>query len=778
MDQTENRFLSSELADQLLLEFLSKNGTLENLRSELISKRQLQKPIIGLKINIRINILDKVFVDTEFGSLLLENPLQFQEKLQELISKVLNDWISNEENLLHHNLFPQEYSLLREATPPSTGSVCLVSQNKRIKGDHCLSFEVNDVMTHFMDDLLFYNEGPLKQTPQTNVFNTICFGNFGQEGTPNFDIVTSDFFKPPEEHNKSKLTFTKSQIYVRMMITNLPHLYPWKINNIKNLTPKNPRLSVVSGLIFSHSLRRSYLIWTQYKCSSQCPESLTDVNLLTSSSGKRFFSPICRFCGDSVIEDPSSREEGEEICVNLLLDDDKEIKGRRGFGICPVVKIILRDDEIDLVSLGSRIESTVIIIPPNNIIDYPYIESSQSFLLNNSISSRRLPLITRKLAEDRSSSPWSLALTLGYIFASTITPCGTYHRLKLAILLSLVSCSTDESNIAVLAVGKNDLIHKRLFQFAGEFAPRFVYHSTLNDFRGRSSKSHDGSVWLESGSLLMAKGGVCVVDICNSKKETKREICEVLENEQIQIKIPSEVKGCSRSFIYPLRTCIWSSYNPFNKRIKTSEDEDNTFFHVPVGDLSKSVTDVFGLVVYTDSSVASEEQESELKICDQLLRLGTNDDCTEVLLNNKDLHQFLEYARSKKVTFTSEAENLLRGYYVALRRLRGDCKKGVSMPVTAITTLTKLAKSHAKLSLRPFVSIGDAAAAILLVEESLTARTGFSPLGVTFITHLPRSQDLHSLLGKKNDEKMKNFIDNLEEFITEHTGDMNKEFGI
>lgn len=50
--------------------------------------------------------------------------------------------------------------------------------------------------------------------------------------------------------------------------------------------------------------------------------------------------------------------------------------------------------------------------------------------------------VASQLVSDRQSSPWSLVLTLAYMFAATITPAGIFHSLKLALLLSLASCSS------------------------------------------------------------------------------------------------------------------------------------------------------------------------------------------------------------------------------------------------------------------------------------------------------------------------------------------------
>lgn len=55
--------------------------------------------------------------------------------------------------------------------------------------------------------------------------------------------------------------------------------------------------------------------------------------------------------------------------------------------------------------------------------------------------------------------------------------------------------------------------------------------------------------------------------------------------------------------------------------------------------------------------------------------------------SNSPMFQYLSVVRSIKVVFSASAEKLIRGYYVATRRLRGDCVQGSAVPITAIHTL-------------------------------------------------------------------------------------------
>lgn len=64
----------------------------------------------------------------------------------------------------------------------------------------------------------------------------------------------------------------------------------------------------------------------------------------------------------------------------------------------------------------------------------------------------------RQLVLDRQSSPWSLVLTLAYMFGVTVTPSGTFHSLKMALLLSLASCSPKKVISIFRSLYKSDLI--------------------------------------------------------------------------------------------------------------------------------------------------------------------------------------------------------------------------------------------------------------------------------------------------------------------------------
>ncbi|KAK2176969.1 hypothetical protein NP493_629g01069 [Ridgeia piscesae] len=112
----------------------------------------------------------------------------------------------------------------------------------------------------------------------------------------------------------------------------------------------------------------------------------------------------------------------------------------------------------------------------------------------------------------------------------------------------------------------------------------------------------------------------------------------------------------------------------------------------------------------------------------------------------QDFQQLVTYARRLKVVFSQSAERIIRGYYVASRRVRACDVHSSTLPLTAIRTITSLAGSHARLSLRQEVTEHDAVMGILLYEESVTSRSGYSVLNVQPQPHI-RDNNLDAYIG-------------------------------
>lgn len=78
----------------------------------------------------------------------------------------------------------------------------------------------------------------------------------------------------------------------------------------------------------------------------------------------------------------------------------------------------------------------------------------------------------------------------------------------------------------MLGVGSNTTLLLRLLWYSARFAPCEVIHSSLNSVTAACTKDNEGNIWVNGGSLLMARGGVCVLgDFSKFKKESQESVC-------------------------------------------------------------------------------------------------------------------------------------------------------------------------------------------------------------------------------------------------------------
>lgn len=130
------------------------------------------------------------------------------------------------------------------------------------------------------------------------------------------------------------------------------------------------------------------------------------------------------------------------------------------YGAKPTFSLILSKDDAAKVQLGRDYE----------VVFKPVFErrgkqlglllevSSVSPLLfwRSQLGSRgiSIPGSIYRIFQDRRSSPWSFLLTLAYLVGAESSPRGFLHKLKLILLLSLVS-GPSRDKIHVLAVGED-----------------------------------------------------------------------------------------------------------------------------------------------------------------------------------------------------------------------------------------------------------------------------------------------------------------------------------
>lgn len=85
---------------------------------------------------------------------------------------------------------------------------------------------------------------------------------------------------------------------------------------------------------------------------------------------------------------------------------------------------------------------------------------------------------------------------------------------------------TLQAGLAVLAVGSNTTLLLRLLWWCARYAPHSMVHSSLDPVTAACTREPDGVVWVQGGSLLLARGGVCVLgEFSKFKKDVRRKVC-------------------------------------------------------------------------------------------------------------------------------------------------------------------------------------------------------------------------------------------------------------
>ncbi|XP_076047750.1 minichromosome maintenance domain-containing protein 2-like [Oratosquilla oratoria] len=608
---------------------------------------------------------------------------------------------------------------------------------------------------------------------------------------------SSDSMKVLDEDQLIPIT----EIHLQLKVSGMPWAPPWELVGVCDI-PLNlnvPRLALVSGYVVGHSLPRKYTKCARYLCSNEeCFGRRRDLHVRVFAAGKEEFAtvqqqPVCRFCRCLLYEEPSSRELGEKATILVMPKSRGRLFANQAFRRQQAFNLLIRDELMSEVNLGEPLDVTIIVATPKGRA-LPSMEVINVHPVPPLRAPSCLSPALRCLLEDRQSSPWSFVLTLAYMFGSSVSIAGSFHKLKMALLLSLASCGTNlpskaavfsgtipassPKGLSVLAVGSNDLLISQLLHYAKKFAPRSVLHSSINSLLPWVWKDALlNETWVEAGSLLLSGGGVCTVgEISLLKRDSQRAVCEALESGQIRVHVPRHLQtskgGIHLSKQYPLSSAVWAMYNTAYSRSTTSAVHTDALQQAPGVNLSKAISDVFDLVVYTETADSSQENAAEDVLILHTLCKATNNEEEPSLLQPEELCEYLKIVRSLDMAFSPDGERLLRGYFVTARRMRGNCVEGAVLPVMAIHALTLVAASHARLALRSTVEAWDAVAAIHLYEEAVAAYSGYSLLGVTPVPHLPHQADLQDLLGWRNDERMVAFQNRLENFILLNTGDI------
>ncbi|XP_075067480.1 minichromosome maintenance domain-containing protein 2 [Mixophyes fleayi] len=537
---------------------------------------------------------------------------------------------------------------------------------------------------------------------------------------------------------------TEAQINVVLKLTHLPDLPGYRLSLSEfPLDYRSQRLYMLEGTVTAMSTVTKYTQGARFLCSdAKCPFS-EDFRYIRvhipgateSATVRQDF--VCDLCSTPLKEDMKYRVLGDKQVVDLM--DSKSLhifQGRCGNHQnyrFQSYSVFVRDELINRMKIGGRYR--VVGIPvcgPNGSQVTVCIEANN---IHQYIGECPLTMsqVFQDLHSNTISSPWIFTGILANHFASQVVPVGIYNTLKLCILLSLVQTCNEDKEIGnaldLLVVTSDALIVERLMSYSICLVPRAVHHTQFNDVFATVTKDElgTGTAIVNAGSALMAKGGVCFIgDINLHKKDKLDHLLSVLESRNTTVFIPGKKYGNSgdHQIFIPIQCNFWSYADSSSK--KCNQRENIFIGQMDLSVIPSILKDAFGILVYCNESSHSHRDVS--LVHHNLIRAvspGASLCPASQLFTTQHYEELIAYAKNLQVVFSSQAEALLHGYYLASRRVRTDMT-GIKIPTSALRHLYSISEAHTKLSLRREVTEEDALIAILLFEASLTLKHGSS----------------------------------------------------
>lgn len=286
--------------------------------------------------------------------------------------------------------------------------------------------------------------------------------------------------------------------------------------------------------------------------------------------------------------------------------------------------------------------------------------------------------------------------------------------------------STRRGDINVLLVGDPGTAKSEMLKFAAKIAPRGLYTSgrgsTAAGLTAAVIRDKSGIMMLEAGAVVLGDQGlVCIDEFDKIKPEDRSALHEVMEQQTCSV-----AKGGIVATLNA-RTSILSAANPmYGKYDPYKNITENVNLPVPLltrFDLIFIVRDI-------------PEKDKDNLIASHILEI--HKDVTRAAKPAIDIDLFskyLTYARRLEPTLTSEAIDIIRGYYMDMRRAESEGM--ITVTPRQLEGLVRLATARARILLKDRVEADDAKRAIYLVDQMLKTagvdvNTGKMDVGVLY----------------------------------------------
>jgi len=309
-----------------------------------------------------------------------------------------------------------------------------------------------------------------------------------------------------------------------------------------------------------------------------------------------------------------------------------------------------------------------------------------------------------------------------------------HEVIKEAILLLIVGSvtkkledgSTRRGDINLLLVGDPGVAKSEMLKFAAKIAPRGLYTSgrgsTAAGLTAAVIRDKSGIMMLEAGAVVLGDQGlVCIDEFDKIKPEDRSALHEVMEQQTCSV-----AKGGIVATLNA-RTSIMAAANPmYGKYDPYKNITENVNLPVPLltrFDLIFIVRDI-------------PEKDKDSLIASHILEIHKDVEHAAKPPIEIDLFsKYLSYARQGEPSLTPEAIDIIRSYYMDMRKVESEGM--ITVTPRQLEGLVRLATARARLLLKDRVEAEDAQRAIYLVDSMMRTagvdvNTGKTDLGVLY----------------------------------------------
>ena len=309
-----------------------------------------------------------------------------------------------------------------------------------------------------------------------------------------------------------------------------------------------------------------------------------------------------------------------------------------------------------------------------------------------------------------------------------------HEPIKEAILLLIVGSvtkrledgSTRRGDINVLLVGDPGTAKSEMLKFTAKIAPRGLYTSgrgsTAAGLTAAVIRDKSGIMMLEAGAVVLGDQGiVCIDEFDKIKPEDRSALHEVMEQQTCSVAKGGIVATLNaRTSILSASNPIYGKYDPY-KNITEN-------VNLPVPLLTR-----FDLIFIVRDS---PDKEKDNLIASHIFEIHRNTEQAARPAIDIDLFsKYLAYTKQIEPALTPEAIDIVRSYYMDMRRIESEGM--ITVTPRQLEGLIRLASARARLLLKDMVEAEDAQRAIYLVDQMMRTagvdvNTGKTDLGVLY----------------------------------------------